>query len=473
MTQRALLTQRGRRRQRRLRGLKALLHDAVDLTTELVADGFESTARTVKRVAGLVEPLAGPVEAIDALRQASTVGVLGTVRVVNQAVRVVSDLGLELAESLADARVDVQADVQADVRADVQADVQAAASADEATAAEPALPMRSDALDSAAWLGDAALGLVNAVVGDHLHRRDNGLGLEMKFRLRDHYVPLTGAALTRLLPAASPRVALFVHGLGTTEWSWCLAAAAYHGDPAASFGTLLERDLGYTPVWLRYNTGRHISENGRQLAAELERFIAAYPVPIEELVLVGHSMGGLVVRSACHYASEQRLGWLAHVRRVFCLGSPHRGAPLAKLGQVLTSVLRAIDLPATRIPGRLLAGRSAGIKDLRHGALIDEDWLGRDPDALAAAEPCAVALLPQVTYYFVSATVTADPGHPLGRLIGDLLVRLPSSSGPLTRAGTFAIETRRFGGVMHHQLQNHPAVYEVLRAACAGAPAPV
>lgn len=451
------MTQRGRRRQRRLLGLKALLHDAVDLTTELVADGFESTARTVKRVTALVEPLAGPVAAIDALRQVSTAGVLGSVRAVNRTVQVVSDLGLELAERLASS----------------QSDAQAAASADEGTAAEPALPMRSDALDSAAGLGDAALGLVNAVVGDHLHRRDNGLGLEMKFRLRDHYVPLTRAALTQILPAASPKVALFVHGLGTTEWSWCLAAAAYHGDPAASFGTLLERDLGYTPVWLRYNTGRHISENGRQLAAELARFVAAYPVPIEELVLVGHSMGGLVVRSACHYASEQRLGWLLHVRRVFCLGSPHRGAPLAKLGQVLTSVLRAIDLPGTQIPGRLLAGRSAGIKDLRHGALLDEDWLGRDPDALAPAEPSAVALLPQVTYYFVSATVTADPGHPLGHLIGDLLVRLPSSSGPLTRAGTFAIETQHFGGVMHHQLQNHPAVYEVLRAACARASAPV
>lgn len=462
MTQRALLIQRGRRHKRRLRGLKALLHDAVDLTTELIADGFDSTARTVKRVSELVEPLAGPVAAIDALRQVSTAGVLGSVRAINHTVQVVSDLGLELAERLAEVRADAQAAVASDGQA----------IPDEASAVEPALPMRSDALDSAAWLGDAALGLVNAAVGDHLHRRDNGLGLEMKFRLRDHYVPLTRAALKQVLPDASPKVALFVHGLGTTEWSWCLAAAAYHGDPAASFGTLLERDLGYTPVWLRYNTGRHISENGRQLAAELARFVAAYPVPIEDLVLVGHSMGGLVVRSACHYASEQHLDWLGHLRRVFCLGSPHRGAPLAKLGQVLTSVLRAIDLPGTQIPGRLLAGRSAGIKDLRHGVLRDEDWLGRDPDALATAEPSAMALLPEVTYYFVSATVTADPDHPLGHLIGDLLVRLPSSSGPLTRTGTFAIETRRFGGVMHHQLQNHPAVYEVLRAACAGEPAP-
>lgn len=444
------MTHRAQSRQQRLRGLKALVHDAVELTTELVADGFESTARNVKRVTDRIEPLAGPVQALDVLRQASTAGVLGTVRAVNRTVQVVSDLGLDLAERLNPAPEP--------------------AGAEAADPGEPALPMRSDALDSAAWMGDAALGLVNAAVGDHLHQRDNGLGLQMRFRLRDHYVPLTPAALSRVQPAAGPKVVLFVHGLGTTEWSWCLAAAAYHGDPATSFGTLLERDLGYTPLWLRYNTGRHISENGRQLAVELERLVAAYPVPIEELVLVGHSMGGLVVRSACHYASEQGLGWLALLRRVFCLGSPHRGAPLAKLGQVLASVLKAIDLPGTRIPGRLLAGRSAGIKDLRHGALLDADWAGRDPDALSDPEPAAVALLPEVAYYFVSATVTADPDHPLGQLVGDLLVRLPSSAGPQTRAGTFAIETRRFGGVMHHQLQNHPAVYELLRAACAASP---
>jgi pimeloyl-ACP methyl ester carboxylesterase len=225
------------------------------------------------------------------------------------------------------------------------------------------------------------------------------------------------------------------------------------------------------------------------LSALLAELVRVYPVPIEEIALVGHSMGGLVVRSACHYGSEHgdsggaSAPWLAHVRRVFCLGSPHRGAPLEKLGNVLTGVLGAIDLPGTLIPARILEGRSAGIKDLRHGSLLDEDWAGRDPDALLDEGRREVPLLPGVAYHFVSATVTRDPEHPLGRVIGDLLVRVPSALAPgvgVSGVGAtegarsevrseqrFEIETQRFGGVMHHQMQNHPAIYEVLRSALA------
>jgi pimeloyl-ACP methyl ester carboxylesterase len=336
----------------------------------------------------------------------------------------------------------------------------------------PAVPMRSDALTSAAWVEDAAVALVNAAIGDTLGRRGNGLDEGMLLRAGDHYVAPEDVRMALSRPAR--RTVLFVHGLGTTEWSWCLEAHAYHGDPGATFGSLLERDLGVTPLWVRYNTGRHISENGRALAALLERLVPAYPGGLEELVLVGHSMGGLVIRSACHQASEQRMGWLGALRRVFCLGSPHRGAPLEKAGNVLTGVLGAIDHPATLIPARLLRARSSGIKDLRHGSLVDADWLGRDPDALLDdGARAAVPLLSEVAYHFVSSTVTEDPEHPLGQLVGDLLVRVPSASGPVVSEGHFAIDTRRFGGVLHHHLQNHPAVYEVIRDALAEGAAPV
>jgi pimeloyl-ACP methyl ester carboxylesterase len=335
--------------------------------------------------------------------------------------------------------------------------------------------LKENAPSAGAWWGDAAQALVNAAVGDHLVRRDNGLDLGMQLRFGEVYVdvraPLGRAAIEQALEdvgqTPSARVVVFVHGLGTTEWSWCLEAAAYHGDPSATFASLLHRELGTTSVLVRYNTGRHVSENGRALAAELDALVRAYPRPIEELVLVGHSMGGLVLRSACHYGGEHEASWVPLVRRVFCLGSPHRGAPLEKIGNLVAGVLGAIDLPGTQIPARILEGRSAGIKDLRHGSLVDEDWLGRDPDALRDEGRREIPLLPHVAYHFVSATVTRDPDHPLGTLVGDLLVRVPSAQGPVLRESHFDIETRRFGGVMHHQLQSHPAVYAVLRDALA------
>jgi pimeloyl-ACP methyl ester carboxylesterase len=416
---------------RRWRGLKALVHDAVDRTTELVGEGHESTSRAVMRAIDLVPPLRAPARGVDGVRRATTNGVLATIRIVNRAVEVITDVGLDAAERFVEPTDEV-------------------------------VPLRSDAVGSARWIGDAALGLVNGAIGDHLHARENGLDLGMQLRRGERYLAFDDA---RELEGVTNKIAIFVHGLGTTEWSWWLESEAYHGDAGASFGSLLARDLGFTPFWARYNTGRHVSENGRALAREIARLVERYPNQIDEIVLIGHSMGGLVVRSACWYAQEEQLAFLDRVRRVFSLGSPHHGAPLEKFGHVAAAVLSAIDTPGTRIPARLIEGRSAGIKDLRHGSLVGEDWLEVDRDALAPAATRAIPLLEHARYHFLSATITEDAEHPLGRVIGDLLVLHPSAWGSELTRSTFPVETRNFGGVLHHQIQNHPAVYEqIVRA---------
>ncbi|MBK8260380.1 MAG: alpha/beta hydrolase [Nannocystis sp.] len=426
----------------RWRGLKALLHDAVDRTTEEIEAGHESSARAVMRVLGALDRIADPARRVDEARRGATRGVLRTLRGINRAIEAATDAGLDLHGATARAR-----------------GIERAAPAPVA--------MRSDTTRTAPWLADAALGLVNGAIGDALDARGNGLDLTMALRYGDVYLDLDAEAPLRELAAATPRVAIFVHGLATTEWSWCLGSAAYHGDPAATFGTMLARDLGYTALYLRYNSGRHISQNGRLLAQKLQRLVDAYPAGVDELVLIGHSMGGLVVRSACHYAALDRLDWVTRVRRVFCLGSPHRGAPLAKLGHLMTAALGAIDTPGTTIPARLLAARSAGIKDLSRGGLVDEDWLGRDLDALQAPAIREIPLLDPIAYHFIAATLTRDPRHPVGQLIGDLLVRVPSARGPSSERHAFPIDTHHHGGVLHHQLQNHPAVYAQILAACA------
>lgn len=423
---------------RRWKGLKSLVHDAVDHTTALIEEGHASVARTALRVVDLVAPGNEAAREVDAVREAVTAGALSGVRAVNRAVEKVSNVALDLAAEVVDPTT------------------------------PSAVPMRSDQMKRAAVIGDAALGTINGILGDHLAARANGLALEMSLRVGDQYVTLTPEGVRAAVPAPSGTVVVFVHGLCATEWSWCLNAEAYYGDPSANFGTLLARDVGVTPVFARYNTGRHVSENGRELAALIERLVACWPVAVRSVALVGHSMGGLVARSASHVADREGLAWRARLTHVACLASPHRGAALEKIGNVLGRALGAVDLPGTQIPARILQGRSAGIKDLRYGYVFDEDWRGADPDALLEDRGAPLSLLDGVSYCFVSAAVTRDPAHPLGALVGDLLVRGPSAVPEALSRSAFPIETARYGAMLHHEVQSHPGVYALLRRFLAG-----
>ena len=183
---------------------------------------------------------------------------------------------------------------------------------------------------------------------------------------------------------------------------------------------------------------------------------------VERIVLVGHSMGGLVARSACYQAAERDDDWVGRVRHVVSLGSPHLGAPLAQGVHWASAALHA--LPETRPLATLLRRRSAGIRDLRQGSLVDADWRDCDPDELRAAACQEVPLLDGATHCFVAATITADPRHPVGRLIGDCLVLESSASGRgRTRRIPFEAEHGLVVGGTHHiALLNHPAVYERL-----------
>ncbi len=159
----------------------------------------------------------------------------------------------------------------------------------------------------------------------------------------------------------------------------------------------------------------------------MEELVDAWPVDVDQIALVGHSMGGLVARSACCHGSEADAGWARLVTHSVSLGSPHMGAPLEQAVHVLSAGLAA--LPETRPFANFLRRRSGGIRDLRQGSLVDEDWRDRDPDALRGAACAEVPLLEGATHCFVSATITRTDSHPLGRVIGDTLVLVPSASG--------------------------------------------
>ena len=191
---------------------------------------------------------------------------------------------------------------------------------------------------------------------------------------------------------------------------------------------------------------------------------------VDELVVVGHSMGGLVARSACHYGHEAGFDFIPRVRHVFFLGSPHLGAPLEKAANVAAWLLGLLDV--TRPIADVLNGRSVGVKDLRFGSLRDEDWRGADLDALLAGRTGDVPLLAAATHYFIAATVTRDRRHPLGVAVGDLLVRESSAFGRgRLRHNRFPLEHgRHFGAMNHLELLNHPHVYEQMRRWLASTP---
>ena len=268
--------------------------------------------------------------------------------------------------------------------------------------------------------------------------------------------PLTLGLDLRVDGEATDKLAVFVHGLCETDTAWRLG-----GGP--TYGERLREDLGHTPVYARYNTGRHISDNGRALAAALEALVEGWPAPVEELVLVGHSMGGLVARSACHYGEKDGLAWTQALRHVVCLGSPHMGAPLERAAARGSHWLSR--LPETAPLARVLTVRSAGVKDLRYGACLEEDWQGVDADEWGPDRCADFPFLPSATYYYVGATVARDRDSRLGRLIGDALVQFPSASGegPLRKLAFEIDHGLHVGGANHLQLLNHPRVYAQLR----------
>jgi pimeloyl-ACP methyl ester carboxylesterase len=324
------------------------------------------------------------------------------------------------------------------------------------SAASVARPTEAESIERTV-AGRAAVGALNGLWGDTLARRKNGLALGMTLRHGARDLVLTKAQLRRALPHATGRLVVFVHGLCETDDAWMLGGARH-----VPYGFRLQAELGYTPLFLRYNTGRHISENGRELAHLLERLGEAWPTDVHEIALIGHSMGGLVSRSACHYGAGS--GWTTKVRHVFTLGAPHLGAPLEQAAHAVSAVFARV--PETRaLLAKPLNLRSVGIKDLRYGYLVDECWMDQDCDAFLRDTGREVPFLRTANHYFVCATLSDDADALAGRIVGDLLV-LKASAWSQRRGERlrFAVDHyQHVGGATHFDLLNHPAIYEQIR----------
>jgi hypothetical protein len=311
--------------------------------------------------------------------------------------------------------------------------------------------------------GNAVIGAINGAWGDRLREWKSPLAFAMTARRDGGDVEVDRDGLALAYPDATADVAVYVHGLCETDVSWRIGAADNYGDALSTHGSRLHAAAGLTPVFLRYNTGRHICDNGDDLARLLGNLVDAWPVPVERLTLVGHSMGGLVIRAACHRATEDAQRWVTHVRRVVYLGSPHLGAPLEVAVTAAGVALRR--LPETRPLAGALASRSAGIKDLRYGDVRAADWADVDDfDAWRREPATCTPLLAGAEHFYVGATIGRRNDTIAARVIGDALVPWASASGT-GRRRQLALDVdrgRHLGGLHHFDLLNHPRVYAVL-----------
>jgi pimeloyl-ACP methyl ester carboxylesterase len=295
----------------------------------------------------------------------------------------------------------------------------------------------------------AVLAALNGVIGDYLTETGNPLAITMGLVHDGQVLEIEPAPLRAAIPDAGGKVLVLVHGSSMDESAW------------SDHGGALARDLGATPLYLRYNSGLHISTNGRAFAELLERLVVAWPVPVTEIVLVAHSMGGLVTRSACHAAEEAGHLWRTKLTKLACLGSPHHGSPLERGGNMID---RALGISRYSAPlARLGKLRSAGVTDMRHGFVLDAHWTGRD--RFAHADDCRerVALPEGVDCFAIAATMTPAPRK---RLRGDGLVPVSSALGRHEKEElALGFTDKWIGyGMGHLDLLSHPDVYAKLRS---------
>ena len=301
---------------------------------------------------------------------------------------------------------------------------------------------------------DAVLSVLNGVLGDYLSETGNPLAIPMQLRHGGHPLLLEPQALQAAIPNAGGKLLVLVHGSCMSDRNWCRDGHDH--------GEALARDLGYTPIYVLYNSGLHVSTNGRELAGLLEQLVGAWPAPIDDLAILGHSMGGLVARSACHAADEAGHVWRAKLHELVCLGTPHHGAPLERGGSWLQFSLGVsrYSAPLARL-GKI---RSAGVTDLRWGNVLDEHWHGRNRFHVAGDPRDRLELPAGVECYAIAATTARQPGR---RLPGDGLVPLDSALGRHVQPDL----TLRFPddhqwiafGTGHLDLLNKPEVYATLQ----------
>jgi pimeloyl-ACP methyl ester carboxylesterase len=307
-------------------------------------------------------------------------------------------------------------------------------------------------------IGAGVRAAANALWGDEFERRSSPMHTELSI-YDANGTPVTAdrAALTSAFEKPTPRLAVLLHGLGKTERCWNTKAAD-EGN-IAGLPKILEAD-GFTPILVRYNSGRRVSDNGEALAALLEETTTNWPTAVDEIVLIGHSMGGLIARSSLYSARSADHDWINYVNHLVALATPHFGSPIEKGAHVASQLLTTTAV--TRSLGVFINGRSAGIKDMRHGSIHPTDH-SEHPESSEGGRVVVAPPIKGIRQHHAVGVVTDSNSHPLGILFGDLVVRVNSATGVSSTGRVASANVRVFGGLDHLGLLHDASVHNQIR----------
>lgn len=314
--------------------------------------------------------------------------------------------------------------------------------------------LKSDRLS----LGITAL---NGLMGESLQKTNSPLAVNMGLYHENRPLALTQEQFEATEQPVTDKLVVFVHGLASNEQMWAFPGVD-GGETRESYGSLLMQNHGFTPLYLRYNSGLRISYNGRMLAALLEELLQVYPVPPREIVLVGHSMGGLLIRSACHYGLQSKLNWTTLLSKAVYIGTPHHGVPWEALTAGFFRRMASGGSPLAQKIFALYENRSpSSIRDIVNMSLVDEHWQNDTPHP-------PLPWFEEAEHYFIAGSINRDPDHVISHAFGDVLVPIGSAhcSSALHRhmpkPDNLEQNSAIVPGVKHIALAQHARVYQHL-----------
>lgn len=286
---------------------------------------------------------------------------------------------------------------------------------------------------------EVLLSVLNGVIGDYLEEKENPLKIEMQFRFQSKAIEITAESLKETYPKINGKILLMIHGSCMSDIQWIRKNHNH--------GKILSKELEKTPIYLNYNSGKHISTNGKDLNKNLQKLVENWPVPVEEIVIIAHSMGGLLTRSALYYADQNQNNWTKHLKKVAFLGTPHHGSHVERIGNYVDLILESV--PYLKPFARLGKIRSAGVTDLRYGNLVDEDWQDNGRFERKGDQRKHIQLSNKIEFYAVAAVIGKETAGST-RIFGDNLVDVKSALG----------QHKKTEKNLHFKEQNTLIVYE-------------